>query len=201
PRARGCANWRIGDPATQRLSFCPPRVRYRHAAWFAVVPRESLVLQHSDWASATPANWQRAPRPVATLPLRRDRRDGGPSPMLSWLKSGRDRRQVARSLYGSSVTAARAAIFYAEWGVPDTLQGRFEMVAMHVALILRRLSATGERGRRLGRALTEAFVVDMDDSMRELTFGDLAVPREIKRATAALFDRHADSLDALYASS
>ena len=117
--------------------------------------------------------------------------------MLSWLKSGRDRRQVARSLYGSSVTAARAPIFYAEWGVPDTLAGRFEMLALHVALVLRRLSSTGEQGRRLGLALTEAFVVDMDDSMRELTFGDLAVPREIKRATAALFDRHAAYLAAL----
>jgi cytochrome b pre-mRNA-processing protein 3 len=107
---------------------------------------------------------------LATLPGETEETED-PPPMLSWLMSGRDRRQVARSLYGSSVTAARATIFYAEWGVPDTLQGRFEMVAMHVALILRRLSATGERGRRLGRALTEAFVVDMDDSMRELTFG------------------------------
>ena len=42
----------------------------------------------------------------------------------------------------------------------------------------------------LGQALTEAFVVDLDDVMREMTFGDLAVPREVKRATAALFDRH-----------
>jgi len=117
--------------------------------------------------------------------------------MLGWLKSRRDRRQVARSLYGSSVTAARAAIFYAEWGVADTLQGRFEMLALHVALILGRLSRGAEPERRLGRALTEAFVVDMDDSMRELTFGDLAVPREIKRATAALFDRHAAYLAAL----
>src|SRR5215510_9064831 len=117
--------------------------------------------------------------------------------MLAWLKGSRERRQVARSLYGSSVTAARAPIFYAEWGVPDTLAGRFEMVALHVALVLRRLSFAGEQGRRLGLALTEAFVVDMDDSMRELTFGDLAVPREIKRATAALFDRHAAYLAAL----
>ena len=117
--------------------------------------------------------------------------------MLAWLKSARVRRQVARSLYGSSVTAARAAIFYAEWGVPDTLQGRFEMLALHVALILGRLSRAGEPGRRLRLAFTEAFVVDMDDSMRELTFGDLAVPREIKRATAALFDRHAAYLAAL----
>jgi cytochrome b pre-mRNA-processing protein 3 len=117
--------------------------------------------------------------------------------MLTWLKSSRDRRQVARSLYGSSVTAARAHNFYAQWGVPDTVQGRFEMIALHVALALRRLGKEGAAGRRLATALTEAFVVDMDDTMREMTFGDLAVPREIKRATAALFDRHTAYLAAL----
>ena len=121
--------------------------------------------------------------------------------MLAWLKNSRDRRQVARSLYGSSVTAARARVFYAEWGVPDTLQGRFEMIALHVALVLRRLGAEGGSGRRLGVALTEAFVADLDDGMRELTFGDLAVPREIKRAAAALFDRHTAYLAALAAPS
>ena len=110
--------------------------------------------------------------------------------MLTWLNSGRGRRQVARSLYGSSVTAARAHNFYAQWGVPDTVQGRFEMVALHVALVLRRLDQEGAAGRRLGLALTEAFVVDMDDTMREMTFSDLRVPREIKQVTAALLDRH-----------
>jgi cytochrome b pre-mRNA-processing protein 3 len=115
--------------------------------------------------------------------------------MLTWLTPGR--RQVARSLYGSSVTAARAPAIYAAWGVPDTLQGRFEMIALHVVLLLRRLGSEGEPGRKLGVALTENFVVDMDDGMRELTFGDLAVPREVKRATAALFDRHAAYLAAL----
>jgi cytochrome b pre-mRNA-processing protein 3 len=117
--------------------------------------------------------------------------------MLTWLKSSRDRRQVARSLYGSSVTAARERNFYAQWGVPDTVQGRFEMVVLHIALALRRLGKEGAAGQRLGLALTEAFVVDMDDTMREMTFGDLAVPREIKRATAALFDRHTAYLAAL----
>jgi len=95
------------------------------------------------------------------------------------------------------VTAARAATFYAKWGVPDTLAGRFEMVALHVALLLHRLASVKPPDRRLSVALTEAFVVDLDDSMRELTFGDLAVPREIKRATAALFDRHGAYLAAL----
>jgi cytochrome b pre-mRNA-processing protein 3 len=121
--------------------------------------------------------------------------------MLTWLNSRRDLRQVARSLYGSSVTAARARVFYAQWGVPDTLQGRFEMIVLHVALVLRRLGAEGGTGQRLGVALTEAFVVDLDDGMRELTFGDLAVPREIKRAAAALFDRHQAYLAALAAQS
>lgn len=110
--------------------------------------------------------------------------------MLAWLRKNRDRRLVARSLYGSSVTQARAPAFYADWGVPDTLQGRFEMIVLHLALVLRRLGREGEAGRRLGQDLAEAFVVDMDDAMRELTFSDLRVPKEIKRATAALFDRH-----------
>ena len=117
--------------------------------------------------------------------------------MLAWLKTCRDRRQIARSLYGSSVTQARGRVFYAEWGVPDTLQGRFEMIALH--LVARAAPARRRRraGPAPGQALTEAFVVDLDDGMREMTFGDLAVPREVKRAAAALFDRHTAYLAAL----
>jgi cytochrome b pre-mRNA-processing protein 3 len=110
--------------------------------------------------------------------------------MLAWLTKRTDRRRIARSLYGSIVTRARETVFYAAWGVPDTVQGRFEMIALHLVVALRRLGAEGWAGRRLGQALTEVFVVDLDDAMREMTFGDLAVPREVKRAAAALFDRH-----------
>jgi cytochrome b pre-mRNA-processing protein 3 len=110
--------------------------------------------------------------------------------MLAWLKTRTHRRRTARSLYGSIVARARAPVFYADWGVPDTVQGRFEMIALHLVLMLRRLAAEGRAGERLARALTEEFVVDLDDAMREMTFGDLAVPREVKRAAAALFDRH-----------
>jgi cytochrome b pre-mRNA-processing protein 3 len=110
--------------------------------------------------------------------------------MISWLKSRRARQRTARLLYGSIVSAARRPEFYANWGVPDTIQGRFEMIILHIALAVRRLESEGDAGRLAAQALMEAFVVDMDDEMRELTFGDLAVPREIKRATAAVFDRH-----------
>ena len=119
--------------------------------------------------------------------------------MRAWLKTLGDRRQTARSLYGSIVARAREPVFYADWGVPDTLQGRFEMIALHLVLTLRRLGAEGRAGGLLERALTEVFMVDLDDAMREMTFGDLAVPREVKRAAAALFDRHTAYLAALRA--
>src|SRR5262245_35016337 len=110
--------------------------------------------------------------------------------MLAWLKTRTARRRTARSLYGSIVARARTPAFYAAWGVPDTVQRSFEMIALRLVLALRRLAAEGREGARLARALTEEFVVDLDDAMREMTFGDLAVPREVKRAAAALFDRH-----------
>ncbi|HEU0159273.1 MAG TPA: ubiquinol-cytochrome C chaperone family protein [Hyphomicrobiaceae bacterium] len=88
------------------------------------------------------------------------------------------------------MTQARAPIFYSAWGVPDTLAGRCEMLILHLSVVLDRLGREGADGAALARALSEAFIADMDGNMRELTFGDLAVPREIKRTAAALFDRH-----------
>ena len=114
--------------------------------------------------------------------------------MFAWLSRRSHRRRNARELYGSIVTQARKPTFYAAWGVPDTMAGRFEMVVVHLSVVLDRLQAEAgaEAGQAatLARALTEAFIADMDASMRELTFGDLAVPKEVKRTAAALFDRH-----------
>jgi cytochrome b pre-mRNA-processing protein 3 len=121
--------------------------------------------------------------------------------MLTWLKQRQDQRQKARSLYGSIVTQARSRGFYGGWGVPDTADGRFEMIALHLVLVLHRLAAAGTPGRRLGQALTEAFVADLDDTLREMTVGDLAVPRQVKRAVAALHERHSAYRAALAASS
>jgi cytochrome b pre-mRNA-processing protein 3 len=121
--------------------------------------------------------------------------------MLTWLRQRQDQRQKARCLYGSIVTQARSRGFYATWGVPDTKEGRFEMIVLHLVLLLHRLAGAGDPGRRLGRALTEAFVADLDDSLREMTVGDLAVPRQVKRAVAALHDRHAAYAAALAAAS
>ena len=119
--------------------------------------------------------------------------------MFDWLNSRLAGKTAADTLYGEIVSAARAPKFYRDWGVPDTVEGRFEMIALHLALALDRLSVEGEAGQALGRAVTEACIVDLDDNMREIGIGDLAVPRKIKKAAAALFDRHRDITAALAA--
>jgi len=108
--------------------------------------------------------------------------------VLTWLKRKRDNRRSARSLYGSIVTQSRQSAFYAHWGVPDSAEGRFEMLVLHLVLAMRRLSQAADED--LQRVLTETFVIDMDDAMREMTVGDLAVPRHVKRTVAVLHDRH-----------
>ncbi len=115
--------------------------------------------------------------------------------MLNWLKERQGRSRIAKQLYGSIVTQARQPVFYTACGIPDTAQGRFEIIVLHVALMMRRLQGEGRAGQALARTLGETFVTDMDDTMREMTFSDLAVPREVKKIAAALYDRHAALAD------
>lgn len=79
--------------------------------------------------------------------------------------------------------------FYQAGGVPDTMEGRFAMINVHMFLLLERLRREGDAGQLVGRALLEAFATDMDDSMREIGIGDLSVPRRVKKAAAALHEQ------------
>jgi cytochrome b pre-mRNA-processing protein 3 len=117
----------------------------------------------------------------------------------TWLPQSANTNRTASEIYGSIVASARQKTFYAAWGIPDTREGRFEMVVLHVALVMLRLELAEPSGAVLSRALAEAFIGDMDDNMREIGIGDLAVPRKIKKAGAALFDRHRDYGAALMA--
>lgn len=112
--------------------------------------------------------------------------------MFNWLTERAERNRTPREIYGSIVASARQETFFAQWGVPDTREGRFEMLALQVAVVMRRLEQAGPRGVALSRAVAETFMTDLDDNMREIGVGDLAVPRKIKRAAAALYDRHRD---------
>ena len=74
---------------------------------------------------------------------------------------------------------ARQPVFYESYGVPDSVDGRFEMIALHCYLLMRRLQAAGDKA--LSQKLFDIFFVSMDQSLREMGVGDLAVPKHMKR--------------------
>ncbi|MEZ5844351.1 MAG: ubiquinol-cytochrome C chaperone family protein [Hyphomicrobiaceae bacterium] len=97
--------------------------------------------------------------------------------------------RVASKLYGLIVTASRQPSLYADGGVPDTQEGRFEALALHTVLVLERLLAEGAEGARVARGLVETLIADIDDQMREMGVGDLTVPKRVKKAAGAVYDR------------
>src|SRR5918996_4945158 len=99
------------------------------------------------------------------------------------------RRHHAEQLYRAVVNQARRAVWYRDLGVPDTPEGRFEMIALHVALVLRRLRREGQAGHALGQLLFDAMFVDLDGSLRELGVSDLSVGRYIKRLAGNFYAR------------
>ena len=98
-------------------------------------------------------------------------------------------------LYGAIVAQARAPDFYAVYGVPDTTAGRFDMIVLHVHLVVRRLVGEGAESRAAGQLLCERFFSDMDANLRELGVGDLSVPRQMRGIAEAYYGR-AKSYDA-----
>lgn len=109
--------------------------------------------------------------------------------MLKWFKTRAENKRKADKLYGAIVAQARCAPFYASLGVSDTPGGRYEIVVLHLFLVLERLRAERVTSDELRRILVERFVSDMDDSLRELGTGDLAVPKKVQRAAAGLYER------------
>ena len=95
----------------------------------------------------------------------------------------------ASDLYGAIVTQARSPVFYAHLGVPDTVTGRFEMVVLHSVLVIDRLKRAGVAGKARGQEVFDAFCRDMDQSLRELGFGDQAVPKRMKRLGEGFYGR------------
>jgi len=98
-------------------------------------------------------------------------------------------RRIAAELYGEAVAAARAPVFYADLAVPDTIEGRYEMIVLHVVLLLRRLRAPGAGQKRLAQALVDFMAADLDRSIRELGVGDMSVGKFMKRLGEGLFGR------------
>ena len=99
-----------------------------------------------------------------------------------------DPRDALRPLWHAIVARARAEHWYTDGAVPDTLDGRFDMVALVLALVLLRIEQAPEHSRD-GVLLTEIMVDDMDGQMRQIGFGDMIVGKQIGQIMSALGGR------------
>jgi cytochrome b pre-mRNA-processing protein 3 len=111
-------------------------------------------------------------------------------PFNHFLKPRTPSRGTIGTIYGMIVAQAREPAFYQALGVPDTVNGRFDMVVLHLWMVLRQLKSLGDQAG-LAQPLFDRFCSDMDHNLRELGTGDLAVPRRMREFGEAFYGRSA----------
>ncbi len=112
--------------------------------------------------------------------------------MILWFLSARRRklRASAKFWYAYCVNRARRAHYYANWQVPDTIDGRFDMITLHLSLLIIALRAERNRDAAfVQQALFDCLFQDMERNLREMGVGDLAVPKRIKKMMLAFNGR------------
>lgn len=116
--------------------------------------------------------------------------------MLGW--GQRRQQEVSEVLYGNAVEMARAPSFFADHGVADSVDGRFDALALVVGLIMRRLKDCGDAGQTLSQQLFDTMFADMDLSLREMGAGDIGVAKRVRVMAEAFMgrlDAYASALD------
>jgi cytochrome b pre-mRNA-processing protein 3 len=113
--------------------------------------------------------------------------------LAGFLSLGRKARyeRAGFRLYGAAVAAARHPYLYAALGVPDTLDGRFDVIGLHVFLLIKRLTGDADPGPALGQAVFDAMFSDMDINLREMGVGDMSVGKRNRAMWEAFHGRAA----------
>jgi cytochrome b pre-mRNA-processing protein 3 len=96
--------------------------------------------------------------------------------------------KAAESLFRAALNQSRRPEFYLDLGVPDTFDGRFDLLVLHLSLVLNRLRAESD-GKRIGQALIERFVTEIDTSLREIGVGDLGLARHVRAMLEGFYGR------------
>jgi cytochrome b pre-mRNA-processing protein 3 len=109
--------------------------------------------------------------------------------MLNRLFKPRPAKAAGEALYAAAARQARSPRFYAEMGVPDTREGRFELYSLHVVLVLDRLKGQGPQADETAQILMETYIRGLDDAFRELGVGDTAVAKRVKKLVEAFYGR------------
>jgi cytochrome b pre-mRNA-processing protein 3 len=108
-----------------------------------------------------------------------------------WLRFARRARHERPGflLYSAAVKAAREPYLYTVLGVPDTLDGRFDLIGLHVLLVIQRLRFLPDPGPALAQAVFDAMFSDMDVALREMGVGDLSVGKRVRAMWEAFHGR------------
>lgn len=96
---------------------------------------------------------------------------------------------ITLSVYDKIVAAARQKHFYAEFLVLDTPIGRYEMLSLHVFLVMHRLKSEDAALKGLAQDIAEEFFKDVDHSLRELGIGDPGIPKRMKKLARMYYGR------------
>jgi cytochrome b pre-mRNA-processing protein 3 len=98
-------------------------------------------------------------------------------------------REAADQAYRRVVEQARQPVFFTDYGVPDTLDGRFELICLHAFLYLHRLKTERPQSRRVCQLFFNRMFADFDRSLREMGIGDLSVGKHVKRMVRGFYGR------------
>jgi len=98
-------------------------------------------------------------------------------------------KKMAHLLYRTIVEQARHPAFYRDFGVADTFDGRFDMISLHMILVMRRLKTDVDQTRKLSQALFDYMFNDIDLNLRELGIGDMGVLTRVKKMAKAFYGR------------
>ena len=117
------------------------------------------------------------------------------------IRERRRRERIAHDLYSAIIHQSRQPQFYLNGAVPDTLDGRFELIVLHSFLVMRRLNhmpvERTEEAKALSQALFDLMFDDMDQNLRELGVGDMSVGKKVKQMAQAFYGRVAAYEDGL----
>jgi len=101
--------------------------------------------------------------------------------MFRWFAGRAARKEAAEKIYDAIVAQSREPSFYLHCSVPDTLSGRFDMLVIHMFIVLQILKIGGREGQLLAQEIVEAFIREMDTMVRDLGVSDRNVPKEVRK--------------------
>ena len=109
--------------------------------------------------------------------------------LLEGLFAPRPAKLAGRKLFAAVSAQARSPVLYSQGEAPDTPEGRFEIYALHVLLVLHRLKGEGPRATETAQALFDTFLKNLDEGLREMGVGDLSVGRKMRKLGEAIYGR------------